>query len=42
MSTMYYFNKTFYQELNGMARNENVIPDADESKKFWSENWSVS
>ena len=27
----------FYQELNGTAGNENVIPDADESKKFWSD-----
>ena len=25
-----------------MARNENVIPDADESKKFWSDIWSVT
>ena len=25
-----------------MARNENVIPDADESKKLWSDIWSVS
>ena len=33
--------KRFYQELNGTARNENVIPDADESKKFWSDIWSV-
>ena len=33
--------KRFYQELNGKARNENVIPDADESKKFWSDIWSV-
>ena len=31
----------FYQELNGTAVNENVIPDADESKKFWSDIWSV-
>ena len=29
--------KRFYQELNGTARNENVIPDTDESKKFWSD-----
>ena len=33
--------KRFYQELNGTARNENVIPDADESKTFWSDIWSV-
>ena len=33
--------KRFYQELNGKARNENVIPDADKSKKFWSDIWSV-
>ena len=24
----------FYKELNGKARNNNVLPDADESKKF--------
>ena len=23
------------------SRNENVIPDGDESKKFWSDIWSV-
>lgn len=33
--------KRFYQELNGTVRNENVIPDADESKKFWSDIWNV-
>ena len=33
--------KTFYEELNDTARNENVIPDTDESKKFWSDIWSV-
>ena len=32
--------KTFYQELNGAARKENVISDADESRKFWRDNWS--
>lgn len=34
--------KRFFQELNGMARNENVIPVAEESNKFWSDFWSVS
>ena len=33
--------KRFYQELNRTAGNENVIPDAGESKKFWSDIWSV-
>ena len=33
--------KRFYQELNGTARNENVIPDADESNKFFGDIWSV-
>ena len=34
--------KRFFQELNGMARNENVIPVAEESNKFWSDFWGVS
>ena len=33
--------KRLYQELNGKASNENVIPDVDESKKFWSDISSV-
>ena len=28
--------KKVYKELNGGARGECVIPDAEESKKFWS------
>lgn len=26
---------------SSMVRNESVIPDADESKKFWTDIWSV-
>ena len=26
--------------MNGIARNKNVIPSTEESKKFWSEIWS--
>ena len=33
--------KMVYKELNGGARGESVIPDAEESKKFWSEIWSI-
>ena len=33
--------KRFYQELNGTARNDDIVPDADDSKKFWGDNWSV-
>ena len=33
--------KRFYQELNDTVGNENVIPDADEIKKFWSDICSV-
>ena len=30
-----------YKELNGGANGKSVIPDAEESKKFWSEIWSI-
>lgn len=33
--------KKLYQELNGEVRAENVIPNAEESKKFWSDIWGV-
>ena len=33
--------KRFYQELNGTTRNDNIFPDADDSKKFWGDIWSV-
>ncbi|XP_063604453.1 uncharacterized protein LOC134779729 [Penaeus indicus] len=33
--------KKVYKELNGGASGESVIPDAEESKKFWSEIWSI-
>lgn len=33
--------KRFRQELNGMAKNESVNPDADESKKSWTDILSV-
>ena len=33
--------KRFYQELNDRVGNENVIPNADEIKKFWSDICSV-
>ena len=29
--------KKVYKELNGVSSGENVIPDAEESKKLWSE-----
>ena len=32
--------KRFYQEINGERTNEAVIPDSDESQKFWSDIWS--
>ena len=31
--------KKFYQELNGESRQEKIIPDAEESKIFWSSIW---
>ena len=33
--------KRFYQELNGTARNNDIVPDADDSKTFWGDIWSV-
>ena len=33
--------KKVYKELNGGANGKSVIPDAEESKKFWSEIWSI-
>ncbi len=33
--------KKVYKELNREASGESVIPDAEESKKFWSEIWSI-
>ena len=27
--------KRFYQEINGESRKEKIIPDAEESKRFW-------
>ena len=33
--------KKVYKELNGRTSGEGVIPDAEESKKFWSEIWSI-
>ena len=33
--------KKVYKELNGRTSGECVIPDAEESKKFWSEIWSI-
>ena len=32
--------KKVYQQLNGNQRAENAIPDANESKQFWSNIWS--
>ena len=32
--------KRFYHEINGERTNEAVIPDSDESQKFWSDIWS--
>ena len=31
--------KRVYQELNGEMTTEGTVPDADESKQFWSEIW---
>ena len=33
--------KRFYQQLNSNTREESIIPDAEESKEFWSEIWSI-
>ena len=33
--------KKVYKGLNGRTSGEGVIPDAEESKKFWSEIWSI-
>ena len=33
--------KKVYKELNGGPGGKSVIPDAEESKKFWSEIWSI-
>ena len=33
--------KKVYNELNGVASGESLIADAEESKKFWSEIWSI-
>ena len=32
--------KRFYQQLNGNIRYEGIIPNAEESKTFWSDIWS--
>ena len=32
--------KKVYQELNGVGRTGNAVPDSDESKRFWSNIWS--
>ena len=32
--------KRFYQEINGERTNEAMIPDSDESQKFWNDIWS--
>ena len=32
--------KRFYQQLNGNIRYEDIIPNAEESKTFWSDIWS--
>ena len=32
--------KRFNQQLNGNTRQESIIPDAEESKEFWSEIWN--
>ena len=33
--------KRFYQEINERVRNGDVISDAEESNRFWSEIWST-
>lgn len=33
--------KKVYKELKGRPSGESEIPDAEESKKFWSEIWSI-
>ena len=33
--------KSLYRELNGDFGEEDIIPDAEDSKKFWSGMWSV-
>ena len=45
--TQYRQNRTFnidqkkiFKELDGNIRHERVIPDAEESKRFWSDIWS--
>ena len=31
--------KRFYPEINGESRQEKIIPDAEESKRFWEGIW---
>ena len=31
--------KRFYQEINGDTSSESLVPDAEESRKFWGEIW---
>ena len=32
--------KKVYQQLNGERKGENIVPDSEESKQFWSNIWS--
>lgn len=34
-------SKKLYQELNGNSRTEKCLPDAEESKRFWSGIWGT-
>ena len=35
----YIDQKRFYQEINGETRKEKILPNAEESRKFWGEIW---